>query len=305
MDVDRTLYIRLYKKMFLIRVFEAKVEEMFRLGKLRGTTHGCIGQEAVAVGVLENVDLSRDYVTGTHRSHGHFLALTGKVFELISELMGKKTGIVRGKGGSQHLHYGNFYTNGITGGMIPVAVGLGMAKKLKGEEGVVISFLGDGGMNEGYVMEALNLAGVYKTPNIFVLENNRYAMSTITENFTSGKFEERIKGFGLEYHCLKVLDVVEVYRFFKKIYEKVREEKYPVFIEFETYRFCGHSKSDRREYVVKEWEDFWHANDPLEKCRNRIPAKVVEDVEKEIMDFVEEEFRRALAAPYPDPGEDL
>ena len=107
--------------------------------------------------------------------------------------MGKEIGIINGKGGSQHIKYKNFYTNGITGGMIPVAVGIGMSKKLKKESGVVISFLGDGAMNEGYVMEALNLSSVYSTPNIFILENNNYAMSTDTSKVTGGSFEKELK----------------------------------------------------------------------------------------------------------------
>ncbi len=303
MNLD--LLARFYEKMFLIRTFEETVEAYFARGAMRGTTHGSIGQEAVAVGVLSHVHLEKDFVTGTHRSHGHFLALTGMVFELASELMGKKTGVIHGRGASQHIAYGNFLTNGITGGMLPSAVGIALAKKLKQEPGVVISFLGDGGMNEGHTLEALNLAGVLQTPNIFVLENNHYAMSTVTRRVTSGTFEGRVRGFGLPYHRHRALDVLEVHRFFGEIYQRVRRERTPVFVEFETYRFCGHSKSDKREYVVPELEAYWREHDPLKRARRALPEDLVQEIEQRVRHLVEDAFRRAEAAPFPDPAEEF
>ena len=290
-----------YERMLLIRLFERKVEEYFAKGWMRGTTHGSIGQEAVAVGVLKHVNLDHDVVTGTHRSHGHFLALTGMIFELASELMGKQTGILKGKGASQHLHYRNFYTNGITGGMVPVAVGIGMAKKLSGASGVVLSFLGDGAMNEGHVLEALNLASVYQTPNILILENNAYAMSTITSQVTGGTFRDRIAGFGIPYAYHKALDVEEVYKFFGDIYRKVSEGGGPFFVEFETYRLCGHSKSDKREYVLPELETFWREHDPLARLRRKLPEEIARSIETRVQREIEEAFRKAEEAPFPDP----
>ena len=303
MNLD--LLARFYERMFLIRTFEQTVEAYFARGQMRGTTHGSIGQEAIAVGVLSHVHPDEDFVTGTHRSHGHFLALTGRVFELASELMGKKTGVIHGRGGSQHLAFGNFLTNGITGGMLPSAVGVALAKKLKGEPGVVISFLGDGGMNEGHTLEALNLAGAFQTPNIFVLENNHYAMSTVTEHVTGGTFESRVRGFGLPYVRHRALDVLEIHRLFGEIYQRVRETRRPVFLEFETYRLCGHSKSDKREYVVPELEAYWRENDPLLRARRALPEETVREIEERVRRQVAEAFRRAEEAPFPDPAEEL
>ncbi len=303
--MSQELLARFYERMFLIRTFEKKVEEYFARGRMRGTTHGSIGQEAIAVGVLSHVNLQEDFVTGTHRSHGHFLALTGQVFELASELMGKRTGVVHGRGGSQHIAYGNFLTNGITGGMLPSAVGIALAKKLKKAPGVVISFLGDGGMNEGHTLEALNLAGALRTPNIFVLENNHYAMSTVTRRVTGGTFADRVRGFGLAYVKHRALDVLEIHRLFGELYRRVRETREPVFLEFETYRLCGHSKSDKREYVIPELEAYWRENDPLKRARRALPEAVAREIEERVQRQVEEAFRRAEEAPFPNPAEEF
>ncbi len=303
MNLD--LLARFYERMYLIRTFERTVEAYFARGQMRGTTHGSIGQEAIAVGVLSHVHLEEDFVTGTHRSHGHFLALTGQVFELASELMGKRTGVIHGRGASQHIAFGNFLTNGITGGMLPSAVGVALAKKLQQQPGVVISFLGDGAMNEGHTLEALNLAGALQTPNIFVLENNHYAMSTVTQRVTGGTFEDRVRGFGLPYLRHRALDVLEIHRLFGEVYEQVRRQRTPVFLEFETYRFCGHSKSDKREYVVPELEAYWQRNDPLLRARNQLPEDVVQEIEQRVNLQVQEAFRRAEQAPLPDPLEEL
>ncbi len=296
---------RFYERMYLIRTFERTVEAYFARGQMRGTTHGSIGQEAIAVAVLSHVHPEEDFITGTHRSHGHFLALTGQVFELASELMGKKTGVIHGRGGSQHLAWGNFLTNGITGGMLPSAVGVALAKKLQGEPGIVLSFLGDGAMNEGHTLEALNLAAVLQTPNLFVLENNHYAMSTVTQRVTGGTFEDRVRGFGLPYLRHRALDVLEIYRWFGEVYQRVRHDRTPVFVEFETYRFCGHSKSDKREYVVPELEAYWQENDPLRRARQHLPEELAREIEQRVERQVAEAFRRAEAAPLPDPEEEL
>ncbi len=289
--------IEIYKKMFLIRQFEMILEDYFTKGLLRGTTHSCIGQEAVAVSILDYIDIERDFVTSTHRGHGHFLAITGDVFALASEVMGKRTGVVSGLGGSQHLQHKNFYTNGITGGMIPIGVGIAFAKKLKGEEGIVISFLGDGAMNEGYVMEALNMAKVYDVPIIFVLENNCYAMSSITRNLSGGEFGDRVRSFGLRYVYEEAIDVLNLWQKFGEIYREVLINRSPVFIECRTYRFCGHSKSDKREYVLEEEEDFWREHDPLlllrEKILRNIELDELERQERYVKQGIVDAFKNA------------
>lgn len=288
-----------YKKMYTIRQVEKTIEKYFERGVMRGTTHGYIGQEAIAVGILSNINMETDYVTSGHRCHGHYLALTDDIIGLAGEVMGKEIGVINGKGGSQHIKYKNFYTNGITGGMVPVAVGIGMSKKLKKENGLVISFLGDGAMNEGYVMEALNLSSVFSTPNIFILENNNYAMSTDTNKVTGGSFEKRVEGFGIDYKKIKALDVFQIEKTFKEVYKEVEKNKKPYFLEIETFRFCGHSKSDKKEYFDQEKYSFWLENDPLKKLQKEI--KDVEKIHKEIDKNIEELFEKALNSKKPDP----
>ncbi|HPE70298.1 MAG TPA: thiamine pyrophosphate-dependent dehydrogenase E1 component subunit alpha [Thermotogota bacterium] len=261
---------RLYEKMLLIRNTEREIEALFAQGFLRGTTHGYIGEEAIAVGVLAHVDIQRDIVTGTHRSHGHYLAMTEDPFSLFSELMGLPTGVTVGRGGSQHLSFHNFITNGLTGGMVPIGVGMALAEKLSKSGNAVVSFLGDGAMNEGYVMEAFNLAAVFRVPILFVLENNGYAMSSASRRMSAGSFSSRVDGFGLTYTQVDSQDVVKISRVAEELLEKVRAGE-PQFLEVKTYRFCGHSKSDPREYVSQEEEVFWQGKDPLLFLENNYP----------------------------------
>ena len=281
--------------MFLIREFEKTLESYFTKGMLRGTTHGCIGQEAIPVAISEIISIERDFVTSTHRGHGHYLAITEDVYGLACEIMGKKDGVVFGKGGSQHLQRGNFYTNGITGGMIPIAVGVALSKKLKNEDGIVVSFVGDGGMNEGYVMEAFNMASAFSVPIMFILENNSYAMSSPTALLTGGTFSERIRGFGIKYEHILVKNVIELSSFFHNARKYVEEERKPIFIECSTFRFCGHSKSDKREYIKTSEDDFWHINDPLIKLKTELGDEII-SIEDNMKKFIHEEFEKALNA---------
>ncbi len=293
-----------YRKMYLIRRTEEIIENLFSEGLLRGTTHGCRGQEAIAVGLLQYVDPKKDYITGTHRSHGHYIALSDDPYPLIAELMGKKTGLVNGRGGSQHIRYFNFFTNGITGGLIPIAVGIAYSLKLQKTDFIVTSFIGDGAMNEGYVLEALNLAGCYNVPIVFVLENNTFAMSTITSNFTSGNFENRVKSFNIEYHFLEANDIFLISDLSKEIILKVRNYRSPIFIEFKTHRFSGHSKSDNRAYVPEELDEYWINNDPLIKLRNSLTIEVVKNIENSVDNLINNSVEKALNDPYPEPFEE-
>ena len=307
--MDNELKLKFYKKMFLIRYFEERMEEIFKEGKLKGTMHGYKGQEAIAVGVLENVEIDKDWVTGTHRSHGHYLALSEDPYRLIAELMGKKTGLVFGIGGSQHFRYKNFFNNGITGGLIPIGVGIAHAMKIMNKDGIVVSFLGDGAMNEGYVMEAFNLAGVYKVPILFVLENNKYAMSTRTEKFLSGDFESRIRGFGIDYHYLEVYDVIEVYKLSKKLISELRLNKKPIFVEFKTHRFSGHSKSDKREYIPPEEDKYWKERDALANLEKELISilgeREISKIKGKIISKVDNAILKAENDPFPSPEEVL
>ena len=284
----------MYFRMLLIRKTEEKIEELFSKGLLRGTTHGAKGQEAVAVGLLSHIDCNLDYITGSHRSHGHYLALNPDPYPLLAELMGKETGLIKGRGGSQHIIYENFITNGITGGMVPIATGLAFSQKEKTKNGICVSLFGDGAMNEGYVMEALNLAAVLELPIIFALENNNYAMSTPFSYSCRGKIEDRIHGFGLDYYQTEAKDVEIVSDQCKDLISFVRTKRKPIFIEFKTHRFSGHSKSDKREYVDPHLDEYWHKNDPLLRLENRLEEKMVKEIKQKVENMIEESLARAM-----------
>src|SRR5512136_2824069 len=169
-------YYSLYKTMLLIRRFEERLLVEFGTGKLTGTTHVSIGQEADAAGVLSVIDPD-DVIFSNHRCHGHFLAYGGEPYRLAAELMGKATGLVGGRGGSQHIQWRNFYSNGIQGGIAPVATGMALAEKVRGTGQVVLVFVGDGTLGEGALYESLNLASLWRLPILFVVEDNGYAQT--------------------------------------------------------------------------------------------------------------------------------
>ena len=290
---------RLYYKMKLIRETEIAIEHLFSEGKLRGTTHGSRGQESVPAVMAEFIDPTADFICGGHRSHGHLLSLFPEVKPLIAELMGKTTGYVLGKGGSQHVQYRNFFCNGITGGMVPVAVGLAFAQKVKQANNITISFFGDGAMNEGYVMEAFNLAAVYALPILFVLENNSYAMSTSIQDSIKASFAERIKGFGIDYSYFLANDVMVMYNNVKEIVDNTREMGKPHFLEFKTHRFSGHSKSDNRDYIPSDLDAYWIENDPITKIEKSIDENPKKQIIQKIKNDINMAIEEALNDQYP------
>lgn len=294
--------LEMYRRMLLIRKTEERIEELFAKGLLRGTTHGSRGQEAIAVGLLSHLDCANDYVTGSHRSHGHFLALNPDPYPFFAELMGKETGMVYGRGGSQHLSYHKFITNGITGGMVPIASGLAFSLKAKTMDRICVSIFGDGAMNEGYVMEALNLSAVFDLPILFVLENNNYAMSTSFQNTNKGVIQKRIEGFGLPYLQCKATDVDDLYDKCAEVVSKIRNTRHPQFIEFITHRFSGHSKSDARLYMPKEIDEYWKKNDPLHRIESKLEATDIVATKISVENMIDAAITRASEDPYPGKG---
>ena len=169
-----------YELLLGIRLFEQSLLDLFSTGTLAGTTHTCIGQETVSVGVLSAIDPAKDIIFSNHRGHGHFLAYCGDAEALYLEIMGKPGGICGGRGGSQHLQRGNFYSNGVQGGIVPVATGMALAEKQQGTQSVVVVFIGDGTLGEGVIYESFNFASLWTLPIVFVIEHNGYAQSTPT-----------------------------------------------------------------------------------------------------------------------------
>jgi TPP-dependent pyruvate/acetoin dehydrogenase alpha subunit len=261
---------QLYEQMVLIRRFEETALDLFATGKLAGTTHTYIGQEANAVGLLCHLDPARDVVFSNHRCHGHYLAFTGDLVGLLCEMMGKAGGVCGGKGGSQHLCSGNFYSNGVLGGTVPVATGMALAERERGSGAVTVAFTGDGTLGQGVVYESLNLASLWRLPILFVVEDNGYAQSTPSRLNLAGEIPGRAAAFGVEARALDTTDVLEIQTEAGEAVRRVRETESPYFLVLKTYRFSPHSKGDdvRDPAEIEEHR----ARDPLRVAGTRIDA---------------------------------
>src|ERR671910_1025981 len=224
-------------RMSLIRRFEESLLDLFSQGKLVGTTHTYIGQEANGVGIIDHLDRERDVVFSNHRCHGHYLAFTDDAFGLLCEVMGKAPGVCGGKGGSQHLCKGNFYSNGVLGSIVPVATGIALAEKRKGTGAVSTVFLGDGTLGEGVTYESLNLASLWHLPVLFVVENNHYAQSTPVELELAGSIAARAEAFGVQTAELDTTDVEEVHAAAGEAVARIRETGAPFWLVLNTDPF--------------------------------------------------------------------
>jgi len=252
--------------MLTIRQFEEKVDELFTSGVIKGTSHLYAGQEAVAVGVC-SVLAKEDLVTSTHRGHGHFIAKGGKPNALMAELFGKATGPSKGRGGSQHVadySVGFLGSNGITAGGLPIATGAALALQMQKKSNVVIAFFGEGGANQGTFHESLNMAAIWKLPVIFICENNLYAMSTHFEDtFATPTVAARGAAYGIPGEVVDGADFFAVQNATQSAITRAQNGNGPTLLEMQTYRYYGHSKSDKREYRTREEEDRWHEKDPI------------------------------------------
>lgn len=287
MDKKEVLY-----RMMLIREMEHKIESLFSQGLLRGTTHCCIGQEAVPAAMSYLIDINRDYLCSGHRAHGLSMMMTMKPETLLGEIMGKPYGMAKGLGGSQHVYYKNYFTNGITGGMVTIATGIAFALKQEKNDAISVVDFGDGAMNEGYVLEAFNLAAEMKLPVLYILENNGYAMSTPVETANPFVvFEDRVKGFGLPYTRVEASDFDNLYSVLETAVRKVRETREPQFVEVLTHRFCGHSKSDKRAYIPKERDDYWHEHDCIKSVAKQLSEEDLKEVEESVAAEIERVYQ--------------
>jgi len=290
---------RLYAQMLLVRRFEERLLELFDTGELFGTTHCYIGQEANAVGVLNHL-LPADIVYSSHRCHGHFLLQSDRPDLLMAEIMGRTTGVVGGRGGSQHLCFENFYSNGVQGGIVPTATGMALAEKMKGTGAVVVAFLGDGTLGEGAVYESLNLASLWRAPILFVVENNRWAQSTPIEKQLAGGIVDRGRAFGIESGEIDSTDAEELFNHFAPLIEQVRERQIPRFEVVSTYRLCHHSKSD--DHRPAEEIERYRKTDPIPKLRARLQPEIAEALDRKIARRIEEAVEWARSQPFPEPA---
>ncbi|MBK1694452.1 hypothetical protein CKO09_06820 [Chromatium weissei] len=263
----------LYEKMVLIRLFEETLLKLFSLGHLRGTVHTCIGQEACAVGIVSALDSKRDTLCSNHRGHGHFLAFTDNTDGLLKEILGLKSGICGGKGGSQHLHVNNFYSNGILGGMVPIATGIALSQKLAEENGISVVFVGDGAMSEGVIYESLNMAALWKLPLLLVIEHNQIAQSTPWNLEHGSAIEGRPVAFGIPTETIDGNDVQTIYAATKKTVDDMRKNAHSRCLLLKTYRLGPHSKGD--DYRSTTEISSHQMNDPLKRAETVLPEKVV------------------------------
>ncbi len=303
----------LYRQMGLIRIFEEECQRQYMQGNIAGFLHLYIGEEAIAVGALSALR-PQDWVLTHYRDHGHALARGMDAGVAMAELFGKATGCSKGKGGSMHLFdvSKNFMGGyAIVGGQMPVAAGLGLAAKLKGEDRLALCFLGDGALNEGEFHESMNLASIRKLPVIYFCENNQYGMgASVWETFAlAADIYKLADAYKMPGRRINGMDVLEVRDAMKDAVEFVSNGGGPIFIEAQTYRFRGHSIADPAAYRLSAEVEEWLARDPLDSYRQKLMEEGVAD-ESELAEIdaanlkaIEDAVDFAIASPFPDPSE--
>lgn len=302
----------LYRRMLRIRFFEEEIHYHISRGHIHGTTHLYIGEEAVAAGAAANLS-DLDYITSTHRCHGHAIAKGTALSGLAAEMFGKRAGVCGGKGGSMHLAdpaRGNLGGTGIVGGGIPIAVGAALSIRRLGQDRIVVCFFGDGAMSEGTFHESVNLAAVWKLPVLFLCENNQYGVSTHVRRSTNVQdLSLRAAAYGIPGRNVDGMDVLAVYEAVREAKEFVKKNG-PLLLVAQTYRFLGHSRSDAEVYRTKEEIAAWRKKDPVSGFRARLLAEGffredrLSNLEEEVRREVDSAFRYARACEEPGP-EDL
>jgi len=298
----------LYRKVALIRRFEDRVYRLFLEGEIPGTLHQYQGQEAVAAGVCSTLRID-DWITSTHRPHGHALAKGVSTREAMAELYGKATGCCGGKGGSMHLgdpKVGMVPAIAIVGGGNTIVTGLGLAMKLRKTDQVAVCFFGDGATNEGAFHEGLNFAAVQQLPIVFVCENNLYGASTPWEQVSLVRdVAQRATAYGVPSAIVDGMDAVAVREASAVAVSHARGGGGPTLLECKTYRFAGHSRSDARGYRTREEEQDWAQRDPLIVLAERLDADTVERLEAEVRAELDEAVEFARNSPLPNPADAL
>jgi acetoin:2,6-dichlorophenolindophenol oxidoreductase subunit alpha len=312
--IDADLALAMYRDMATIRYFEEQVNELYRGAKMPGLAHLYIGEEAVAVGVCSALRRD-DYITSTHRGHGHCLAKGADVALMFAELLGREPGYCRGKGGSMHIAdhaNGNLGANAIVGGSTGIATGAAFSAKQRGTDQVAVCFFGDGALGQGLLYEVMNMASLWALPVIYVCENNLYNEYTHYLEATAGSILDRPKAFGIEAREVDGQDVRAVFAATTKLVERSRRGDGPAFLLCNTYRYHGHHVGDvdRAYYRAKDEEQLWQGErDPLVLHRNWLVAENIADeeslraIEDAAREVVERGAEFGLGAPFPAPSE--
>ncbi len=307
--VSNDLKMKLLEVMLKIRYFEQKVKDFNRRDLIRGGLHVYTGQEAVAAGACLPLR-SDDYISSTHRGHAHCIAKGGNLSLMMAELLGKKTGYCKGKGGSMHiadLSIGILGANGIVGGGIPMSVGAGLSAQYRKSSQVCICFFGDGAANQGTFHESLNLASLWSLPVVFICENNRFGMTVAASRSTSVKdIAVRAGSYAMPGKIVDGMDVLKVYETVLEAVERARKGDGPTLVEAKTYRFEGHWLGDPIRYRTKEEVDEWKKKDPISNFKNHLISQGVckeEDVrslEGSVLKAIQKAEKFALESPEPE-----
>jgi TPP-dependent pyruvate/acetoin dehydrogenase alpha subunit len=314
LTVDQDQWIHMYEQMLKIRIFEEHVNILYTTAKMPGLAHLYSGEEAIAVGICSALRRD-DYITSTHRGHGHCLAKGASVDLMFAELLGKEPGYCKGKGGSMHIadqSTGNLGANAIVAGSAGIATGAAFSSKMRGTDQVTVCFFGDGALGQGLLYEVMNMASLWKLPIVYVCENNLYNEYTHYSETTAGDISARARAFGILTEEVDGQDIRIVYTTARRLVERARQAEGPAFLLCNTYRYHGHHVGDiqRAYYRSKEEEEQWKtARDPLKLSmqwmieQQFFDALKAEQIEKRVRAEVEAGVEFALNAPYPELNE--
>lgn len=303
-------YLEMYRRMLAIRIFEEQVNDLYTRAVMPGLAHLYIGEEAVAVGVCEALRPD-DYITSTHRGHGHCLAKGASPQRMFAELLGKEAGYCRGKGGSMHIadpDTGNLGANAIVGGSAGIATGAAFSAKRLGTDRVAVCFFGEGALGQGLLYEVMNMAALWKLPVIYLCENNLYGEYTHHSEAVAGDMLARAAAFGIPAERVDGQDVRAVHAAAQRLVERARQGHGPAFLVCDTYRYRGHHVGDiNREYyrAKKEEQDWMTKRDPIKGLGDWLVAQkyadagLLEDIQSEVRSEIEKAAQFAMAAPYP------
>ena len=306
--MDKATLLDWYKQMVLIRRFEQKCAELYQLGKIGGFLHLYIGQEAVAVGSI-GARREQDHVITAYRDHAHALLVGTDPQLVMAALLGKETGVSRGRGGSMHLanvehnYWGGY---GIVGGHVPLGTGIALAEQYRGTDAVVLCYLGDGSTNIGYFHEALNMAGVWDLPVVYIVENNQYGMGTSVDRASAvPDMSTKALAYGMEPVKVDGMNAIEVHSATSKAIDAILGGRGPQFLEVITYRYEGHSMGDPLRYRTKDEVAKWREDDPIGIIERHILEKkyakkeALEAIDQEVEATVEEAVEFAENSPFP------
>jgi len=312
--MDKQKMLDMYRDMLRIRYFEEKVSELFLSGRIGGFVHLYLGQEAVAVGACSALNKD-DYITSTHRGHGHVIAKGARIDKMMAELYAKSTGYNKGKGGSMHLadpELGILGANGIVGGGIPIATGAALSSKLQKNGRVAVCFFGDGASNQGTFHESINIASAFNLPVIYVCENNLYGVGTRQSKVRKVEnIADRATGYAIPGVIVDGNDVEAVYNAVSEAVQRARAGEGPTLIECKTYRWHTHFEGEPDTYRPKEEVEEWKSKDPIKRYREKLiergdfEAATLDNIEKQVINEIDEAVKFAEESPIPDVSEAL